>query len=100
MLLFRKEYYEKIRNGSKITTLRFWKSRRVKPGSIHKVPHLGKLKIISVENISLDSIDDSDAQDDGFSCASELVTAIDKLYPPDLRDDRKLYKVQFEYIDQ
>ena len=98
MLLFKKEYFEKIRNGSKITTLRFWKTRRAKPGSIHSVPNLGKLKIISVDTISLDMIRDSDAQDDGFSSALELRLAIDKLYPPASREGRKLYKVKFEYI--
>ena len=43
MLFFKKRFFEAIESGTKTTTLRCWSHRRVKPGSVHTVPWLGRL---------------------------------------------------------
>ena len=98
MLLFKKKYFELIKAGQKVTTLRFWKSRRAKPGSIHKVPNLGKVFVEEVSIVRADSLSDDDAIADGFASAAELASELDKLYPPDKRDGRELYKIKFLYL--
>lgn len=98
MLLFKKIYFDAIRDGSKTTTLRFWRHRRVKPGSVHTVPHLGKIKIDTVEIVELDDLSENDARRDGFESLQALREAIAEMYPADQRQGRNLYKVQFTFI--
>lgn len=98
MLLFKKCFYEAIRSGRKTTTLRYWKSPRVRPGSVHAVPHLGRLSIESVDPVDPESLSDADARDDGFDSAQALRDALSDMYPPEKRVGRTLYRVRFAFI--
>jgi hypothetical protein len=100
MLLFKKAFHEAIVAGTKTATLRFWKHRRVRPGSVHFVPRLGRLRILSVEPADVDALDDADAKADGFADVTALRAALDAMYPPAERDGRTLYRVTFEFIDR
>ena len=98
MILFKKQYRELIRCGSKTTTIRLWKSRRVTPGKTYQCPFLGKLEILDAREISPDDIDDAIARSDGFDSASELRKEIAALYPPTQRDGRILLLITFRYL--
>lgn len=98
MLLFKKCFFEAIRNGRKTTTLRYWSSRRVRPGSVHTVPRLGRLAIESVEPVELADLSDADARTDGFDSAGELRDALAEMYTPEQRAGRTLYCVRFRFI--
>jgi hypothetical protein len=97
MLFMKKEFFPAIRSGRKTTTLRFWRRRQVRPGSEHLVRGLGTVRILGVACVSLGALTESDARADGFESLSQLLEAIDRLYPPEERDGKALYKVTFRY---
>jgi hypothetical protein len=98
MLLFKKRFHEAIVRGEKTTTLRFWKRRQVRPGSVHVVPRLGRLRILDVAPSDLDALNEADAQADGFDGVAELRSALNEMYPQAERNGRTLYRVEFEFI--
>ncbi|MCD6304232.1 MAG: ASCH domain-containing protein [Planctomycetes bacterium] len=98
MLLMKKRFFEEIRAGTKTTTLRYWKRRRVREGSVHTVPGLGKIRIESVRAIDPAELTDRDARSDGFKSVDAMLAALDELYPPDRRDGRRLYRVSFRLL--
>jgi len=98
MLLIKKRFFEPIRNGRKTTTLRYWRSMRTRPGEVHTVPGLGRVRIDRVCPVEPDSITDNDARDDGFSSAAELHDELAELYPTHKRKGRKLYKIHFTLL--
>lgn len=98
MLLFKKVFHEAIVRGEKTTTLRYWTRRQVRPGSVHIVPHLGRLRILDVGPANLDALDAADAKADGFTSVAALRHALDEMYPPAERAERTLYRVEFEFI--
>ncbi len=100
MLFLKKEYFDAVRAGTKTTTLRFWRHRRVRPGSVHWVRGLGQLYIESVRLVELDELTDADAGRDGFENLSALRLAMDEHYPPEQRAGRQLYLVEFRYLPE
>jgi len=98
MLLLKKEYFQAVRVGTKRTTLRYWRSRRVRPGSIHLVPGLGKVHILEARPVQWSQLTDADAQADGFGCLSELRQKLEEIYPPEAREARRLYQVHFDLL--
>lgn len=81
MLLFKAKFRTPLSSGVKTTTLRAWKSRRVRPGTIAKT-NLGiSLLIHSVEPIRLSEITDDHARADGFSDRESLMTELRAIYP-------------------
>jgi hypothetical protein len=99
MLLFKKMFYSAIADGTKTTTLRYWRHRRVKPGSLHKVIGLGRLRIKSVETVCLDDLTEEHARADGFDTLAELHAALERMYGGDPNaDGRQLYLVRFAYV--
>ncbi|MBI5722410.1 MAG: ASCH domain-containing protein [Planctomycetes bacterium] len=98
MLLMKKQFFEAIRCGRKTMTLRFWTHCRVKPGSTHRVPGLGAVRIESVEETALEDLTESDAIEDGFECRADLRRQIRLLYPAGERSGRKLFKVRFQLV--
>jgi len=99
MLLMRKEFFEAIRAGAKTTTLRFWRSARVRPDSVHTMPGLGRVLVTSVRQVRPGELTDDDARRDGFAGAAELRTALRRLYPPGRRRGRRLFLVGFRLLD-
>jgi hypothetical protein len=95
MLLMKKVFFEAIRSGGKTTTLRYWRRRMVKPGSLQTIRGLGKVRIDEATCAELDDLTDADAQADGLADLKALKTALRDLYPPARREGRKLYLVRF-----
>jgi len=98
MLLMKRQYFDAVRAGTKTTTLRYWRWARVRPGSVHKVPGLGLIRIDSVEPVSPAGLSDRDARTDGFESLDDLHRALRQMYPPQSRNGRSLYHVHFTYL--
>ncbi|MCY2930451.1 MAG: ASCH domain-containing protein [Planctomycetota bacterium] len=98
MLFLRKQYFAAIRDGSKTTTIRFWRYAMVRPGSVEVVRGLGRLKIEAVEEIALESLTAADARADGFADLGSLHTALTAHYPPEAREGKQLYRVRFVFV--
>ena len=106
MLLMKKEFFDAIRRGDKTTTVRLWRHRRVRPGAVHTVPGLGKVRIEDVQTVALAELTESDAAADGFASLADLRAALARMYPEaELdapagaadADGRKLYLVHFTF---
>jgi hypothetical protein len=98
MLLMKKRYFEAIRAGTKTTTLRFWRRPRVKAGSLHRVPGLGRIRVTSAAAVTFEDLGQDDALADGFPSLQALRRALNGLYPARERRDRSLYLVGFEFL--
>lgn len=94
----KKEYFEAIRSGAKRTTLRYWRTCRLRPGSVHLIPGLGRVRIDAVRIVQWPQLTDDDARADGFADLSALKAALERLYPPDARTGRQLYHVHFDLL--
>ncbi len=99
MLLMKKQFFPAIRAGRKTTTLRFWLRPHVRCGSVHRVPGLGRVRILEVDVVDLARLDHADALADGFASADEVRCALDDLYPPALRGNRRLFRIRFELCE-
>ncbi len=100
MLLMKRRYFEAVRTGRKTTTLRYWRQRRVRPGSVHWVPGLGRVRVDAVRPVAPESLTDADARADGFASAAELRAALAEMYPSVDRDGRTLYQVHFRFLGE
>jgi hypothetical protein len=100
MLLMKKVFFDGIRAGTKTTTLRYWRRRRVRPGSVQTVPGLGRVRIESAEVAEPGELSDDDARADGFADLAALRSALDELYPPEARAGRRLYRVRFTLLNE
>ncbi len=97
-LLFKKCFFDAIRNGTKRTTLRRWTSApALKPASAHFTPGVGWLDIESAEIVDLNLLRKSDAIADGFSSIRAMRKMLAELYPDaaDDRDGRQWFRVSF-----
>lgn len=94
----KKVFFDAIRRGTKRTTLRYWRSCRVKGDTVHTIPGLGKVRIESVQPVELADLTDADARADGLANLKALRKALHALYPPDQRAGRKLYLVRFTFL--
>jgi len=99
MLLMKKMFFDAIRTGRKTTTLRFWHYARVKPGSVHAVPGLGRVAIDDVRTVQLADLTAVDARADGFDSLRALRKALSDLYPVSQRQGRSLFRVTFRFLD-
>jgi hypothetical protein len=90
MLLMKKVFFDAVRLGTKRTTLRYWRSCRIKADSVHTIPGLGKVRIESVQPVELRDLTDADAHADGFANLRALRQALHALYPPAKREGRAL----------
>ena len=97
----KKAFFDAVRTGRKTTTLRYWRRQMVRPGEVHTVPGLGKLRIEAVQDVELSSLTDADAAADGFASVADLRAALEKMYPALAgRGDtgRKLYAIRFTFL--
>jgi len=99
MLLLKKQFFPAVRSGAKTTTLRYWHRRQARPGSVHLVPGLGRVRIESVEPANSRTLTEDDARADGFDSLKALREALDHLYPRSRRKLRTLYRVRFTLLD-
>ena len=98
MLLFKKRFLDAIRRGEKAQTLRLWKPRRMKPGQRSYIPGAGPIRVLAVDEVSLDQLTDADAQPDGFDSADQLRAEIARLYPGQAAGAYRAYRVVFEVL--
>ncbi len=99
MLLLKRQFFPAVRSGAKTTTLRYWRRRQARPGSVHLVPGLGRVRIESVEPADVRTLTEDDARTDGFDDLKALRAALDHLYPRSRREGRTLYRVRFTFLD-
>lgn len=97
-LLFKREFQAAIREGRKTTTLRRWKSCRLKAGMTVSAPSVGNLRIKSCDQIEFKSLKQADARADGFGSLAELRKVLQELYPDQAHDGRQWYRIAFELI--
>jgi hypothetical protein len=94
-ILFKRRFIDAIRRGDKTTTLRRWKSSRLRAGSRAKVRGLGWLNILSCDEIELKDLTEADAQADGFKSLKELLRTLAQIYPNCASDGRHWFRVVF-----
>ena len=95
MLLFKKKFMAAIRAGEKTQTIRLWKHRRMRAGQRSYIPSIGYIRITAVEEVELERLTDADARPDGFATADELREEIARLYPKQLAEGHRAYRVTF-----
>ena len=98
MLLFKKRFLDAIRRGEKTQTIRLWKHRRMKAGQRSYVPGAGPIRVVAVDEVSLDQLTDADARPDGFETADQLRAEVARLYPQQLAQGYRAYRVRFELV--
>lgn len=79
-LTFKRHYLPLVVSGRKTQTIRRWVKPRVKSGDMVLIPGAGVAEIISVEEVELASLDNTDAKLEGFSSVEELIKALRKIY--------------------
>src|SRR5581483_6675564 len=95
-LHFKKQFHDAIVAGRKTTTLRGWRTCRVKAGTRVLAPGVGWLEIVSAEPIEWKDLTDGHARADGFASVSELHDAVRKIYPEQRSDGRFWFLVKFK----
>jgi hypothetical protein len=98
MLLFKKKFLPAIRAGQKTQTIRLWKYRRMRPGQRSYIPGAGYIRLTVVEEVQLDALTDDDARPDGFETADQLRAEITRLYPRQLADGYRAYRIVFNIL--
>jgi hypothetical protein len=98
MLLFKKKFLAAIRNGTKRQTIRLWKHRRMRPGQRSYIPGAGYIRVLTVDEVALDALDDEDARLDGFETADQLRAEIAALYPQQAATGHRAYRVVFQLL--
>ena len=96
MLLFKKKFLEAIRTGKKTQTARVWKRRYVRAGQISYTPGVGRIRILVIDEVDLDELDEQDARHDGFESIAQLVSEIRDLYAERLEDGFRVFRIRFE----
>lgn len=95
MLLFKKKFLDAIRCGEKTQTIRLWKYRRMRPGQRSYIPGVGYIRVTVVEEVELDRLTDADARPDGFETADLLRAELARLYPKQLAEGYRAYRIVF-----
>jgi len=95
MLLFKKKFIPAIRAGHKTQTIRLWKHCRMRAGQRSYIPGVGLIRILAVEQVELDQLTDDDARPDGFDSIELLLAEIERLYPQQIADGHRAYRIRF-----
>jgi len=98
MLLFKKRFLPAIRDGRKTQTIRLWKHRRMRAGQRSYIPGAGCIRVSAVDEVELETLTDEDARPDGFDSAESLRAELANLYPKQLADGHRAYRVVFELL--
>jgi hypothetical protein len=96
MLLFKKKFLPAIRCGQKTQTIRLWKFCRMRSGQRSYIPGVGHIRLLAVDEVDLAQLSDADARPDGFETADQLREEIARLYPQQLSDGYRAFRIQFE----
>jgi hypothetical protein len=98
VLLFKKKFLPAIRTGEKTQTIRLWNVCRMKTGQRSYIPGAGYIRVLSVEAVEIDSLNDADAGPDGFASANELRDELSRLYAEQLSAGYRAYRIRFELL--
>jgi hypothetical protein len=98
MLLFKKKFLPAIRAGQKTQTIRLWKYRKMRSGQRSYIPGAGYIRLTKVEEVQLDALTDDDARPDGFETADQLREEIVRLYPRQLAEGYRAYRIVFTLL--
>ncbi|MCC6124042.1 MAG: ASCH domain-containing protein [Pirellulales bacterium] len=98
MLLFKKKFLEAIRAGEKTQTIRLWKYCRMRAGQRSYIPGAGYIRVTGIAEVRLDALTDEDARPDGFDSADLLREEINRLYPRQLAEGYKAFKISFQIL--
>lgn len=98
-LLFKRQFVDSIRRGTKTTTLRRWKYARLHPGYRAFAPGVGWLKILSCQRVEQNDLTATDAKADGFGSLKSLLNTLREIYPDQDNDGRYWYRVAFELAE-
>jgi hypothetical protein len=98
MLLFKKKFLDAIRAGEKTQTIRLWKYCRMRAGQRSYIPGAGYIRVTGIEEVRLGALTDEDARPDGFDSADLLRAEIARLYPKQLAEGYKAYKISFRIL--
>jgi hypothetical protein len=99
LLLFKKCFLEAIRAGQKRSTIRRWRTPRVRAGGRAFSPGLGWVNIENVDVVSLRELNDWDARVDGFASAMQMRRELKKIYPHSKSDGKRWFRVRFKFVD-
>ncbi|MGE0321698.1 MAG: ASCH domain-containing protein [Polyangiaceae bacterium] len=95
MLLFKKEFWDGLKDGSITLTFRRWQKARVKPGGRYRCHPIGVLEVDDIRLISVKEITPKDAQAAGFSSRAALIDYLGEL--GELGDDTEIYRVALHH---
>ncbi len=59
------------------------------------IPGIGHIQLTAVEEVELDRLTDADARPDGFATADQLRAEIARLYPQQLAEGYRAYRIAF-----
>jgi hypothetical protein len=98
VLLFKKKFLDAIRSGDKTQTIRLWSVCRMKAGQRSYIPGAGYIRVVSVDPVDLESLQDDDARPDGFPTADALRAEISALYGDQLAAGHRANRIRFELL--
>ncbi len=97
MLLLKKHLVALVRAGKKRQTIRLWSRPIVFAGQISYTPGLGRLRIVSVEELpGFDALTEADAVADGFTDRAALLAELHRNYPI-IPPGKRLFRVVFQW---
>ena len=70
----------------------------MRSGQRSYIPGAGYIRIDLVEEVQIERLTDEDARPDGFDSADQLRAEIERLYPQQLSDGHKAYRVVFKLL--
>jgi hypothetical protein len=85
-MIFRQRFLEGIRDGTITLAFRRWRRPSVRAGGT-LLTAVGQLEIVSVDEVAMTRISDSDARRAGYDSRDDLVTELNA------RDEGKVYRV-------
>ena len=100
MLLFKKRFLDAIRAGQKTQTIRLWKFSRMRAGQRSYIPGAGYIRVTAVDEVRLEDLTDEDACRDGFETAQQLRAEIAALYPQQLAEGYRAFRILFHLIPE
>jgi hypothetical protein len=98
MLLFKKKFLPAIRCGEKTQTIRLWKFARMRAGQRSYIPGAGYIRVTAVDEVRLEELTEEDAVRDGFATVALLRSEIAELYPQQLADGHRVFRIRFALL--
>lgn len=95
MLLFKKEFWDGLKDGSITLTFRRWQKARVKPGGRYRCHPIGVLEVDDIRLIQVKDITPKDAKAAGFQTRAALVDYLAEL--GELDEASEIYRVALHH---